>query len=76
MKKREKINWVEPILRFNKHFGYDCQIPRFAEIESEKDFKDFSDVVDKCITDNFDYTIEKYGTVPPKHFGLPKIIID
>lgn len=73
---KKSIPWNEPVMRFDHHFGYMCQIPQSAEIESEKDFKEFSDVVDKCIEDNFDYTIEKYGTVPPKHFDLPKIIID
>lgn len=76
MKNQNKLDWVKPVLKFNNHFGYDCQLPLKANIESETDFEAFSSFVDKCIADNFDYTIEKYGTVPPKNFGLPKIIID
>lgn len=71
-----KIDWLAPILKFNKHFGYDCQLPLTARIDSKEDFELFAELIDKCIRDNFDYTIEAYGTVPPKHFGLPKIIID
>lgn len=70
------IDWNEPVQRFDKHFGYCCQIPLNAEINSENDYKLFSELVDKCIADNVDYTIEKYGTVPPKNFDLPNIIID
>ena len=39
---KKSIPWNEPVMRFDRHFGYMCQIPRFAEIESEKDFNDFS----------------------------------
>ncbi len=76
MKNNTKIDWAAAEIKFDHHFGYGCQFPREARIDSEKDFKEFSDLIDKCIADNFDYTIEKYGTVPSKNFGLPKIIID
>ena len=76
MKNHNKIDWVKPILKFNSHFGYDCQIPLNARIENEEDFGKFSELVDKCIADDFDYTIKKYGTVPPKNFGLPEIIVN
>lgn len=76
MKNQKRIEWVKPILKFNQHFGYDCQIPSNAKIDSENDFNEFSHLIDKCIADDFDYTIKKYGTIPPKNLDLPNIIID
>ncbi len=76
MKKQKRIEWVKPVLKFNRHFGYDCQIPQNAKIDSENDFDEFSRLIDKCIADDFDYTIKKYGTIPPENFDLPDIIID
>lgn len=75
-KKHNEIDWTDPCNKFYDHFRYFCQIPLTARIDSKKDFELFSELIDKCISDNFDYTIEAYGTVPPKHFGLPEIIID
>ncbi|MCH5193529.1 MAG: hypothetical protein J1F11_06175 [Oscillospiraceae bacterium] len=76
MKNNIDIDWNNPVRRFQKHFGYYCQLPLTAEIDSMGDFQKFSDLVDKCIADNFDYTIEVCGTRPPAYEGLPEIIID
>ncbi len=70
------IHWNEPVVKFAHHFGYPCPTPRDARIDSEEDFKEFSDLIDKCIADNFDYTIEKYGTVPAHKYDPTEIIID
>lgn len=75
-KKSLNIDWVKPIIKFDRHFGYSCDVPQDAVIDSEEDFKKFSDLIDKCIEDDFDYTIELLGTVPPTHTGLPDIIWD
>ena len=50
-------------LRFLEHFGYcpnfpdDIYIGKFNQDE-------YADLLEKCIQDNFDYTIELYGTDP------------
>lgn len=46
--------------RFLEHFGYVPNYPN--EIEFNQD--DYSKLLDKCIAEKFDYTIEKYGTDP------------
>ena len=70
------IPWNEPLAKFLLHFHYPCPVPRNARIDSEEDFKEFSDLIDKCIADNFDYTIEKYGNVPAHKYDPTDIIID
>lgn len=57
---------------FFDHFGYFPHDPVYLDDLNNE----WADILEKSVKDNFDYTIEKYGTVPPKHFGLPKIIID
>lgn len=57
---------------FFDHFGYFPHDPVYLDDLNNE----WADVLEKSVKDNFDYTIEKYGTVPPEHFGLPKIIID
>ncbi len=73
---KKSIPWDEPVIKFSRHFGYGCKIPGYMEIDSERDFNKFSDLIDKSIEDDFDYTIEAYGTVPPKYLKTPEIIID
>ena len=73
---KKSIPWDEPVIKFSHHFGYGCKIPGYMEIDNEKDFKEFSDLIDKSIEDDFDYTIEAYGTVPPKSFEPSTIFID
>lgn len=54
------------------HFGY------WAELPSEVDFDQsaYADDLIKCVEDDFDYTIEKYGTKVRKGESLPRIIYD
>lgn len=40
------------------------------------DQEEYADLLLKCIEDDFDYTIEKYGTVVPKKMPKPEIIYD
>ena len=59
-------------LQFVMHFDY-C--PSFLP---NLDFnqEEYADLLLKCIEDDFDYTIEKYGTVVPKKMPIPEIIWD
>lgn len=66
MKNQKRIEWVKPVLKFNRHFGYDCQIPQNAKIDSENDFDEFSRLIDKCIADDFDYTIKNMELYRPR----------
>ncbi|MCD7949077.1 MAG: hypothetical protein LUG12_02280 [Erysipelotrichaceae bacterium] len=57
---------------FISKFDYYPKYPReigFDQIEYAKE-------LEKCIEDNFDYTIEKYGTIPSKKLGRPDVILD
>jgi len=45
---------------FYEHFGYTPNYPN--EIDFNQD--EYAEFLDKCVTSNFDYTIEKYGTDP------------
>ena len=40
------------------------------------DQEEYAELLLKCIEDDFDYTIEKYGTVVPKKMPRPEIIWD
>ncbi len=57
---------------FLKTFRYLPNYPQnmgFNQIEFAKE-------LEKCVEDNFDYTIEKYGTLPSKNLGRPSVIYD
>ena len=56
----------------HKDFGYCPQIPN--EIDFDQDA--YADDLQKSITDNYDYTIKKYGTQVPKKYPKPEIIVD
>jgi len=62
--------------KFANHFHYGCEFPIGVYLGEPKALEEFEKIVDKCIADDFDYTIELYGTRPlPK--GDPKqILID
>lgn len=47
-------------LSFLEHFGYCPNFP--DEIFFDED--EYADLLEKCVQDNFDYTIELYGTDP------------
>lgn len=57
---------------FTMHFGYCPKFPQDIEFDQEA----YADELLKCVADNFDYTIEKYGTIPKQMKGTPDIIID
>ena len=57
---------------FIAHFGYAPNVPNNIDFNQDE----YAGYLRKCIKDNFDYTIEKYGTKPPKRFGRAKILVD
>ena len=57
---------------FIKHFHYGPKFP--ADIDFDQDA--FAEELDECVKDNFDYTIEKYGTRPPTRDDKTELIID
>ena len=62
----------EAHMKFVLHFDYSPNFPPNIDFDQEK----YAELLLKCIEDNFDYTIEKYGTVVPPKMPRPKIIID
>ena len=56
----------------HKDFVHCPQIPN--EIDFDQDA--YADDLQKSITDNYDYTIKKYGTQVPKKYPKPEIIVD
>lgn len=58
--------------QFVYHFGYGPNFPQDMNFNQEE----FADFLLKCTRDNFDYTIEKYGTIPRVDEPLPEIIVD
>ena len=46
--------------RFHEYFGYTANYP--DEIDFDQD--EYAELLDKCVDEKFDYTIEKYGTDP------------
>ncbi len=70
MRIKRRLN--RALYRFMCTFHYYPNWPpkiEFNQIEYAKE-------LEKCIEDNFDYTIEKYGTVPPVYTGRQDIILD
>ena len=53
-------NNMSSLERFIHKFGY---IPNHPQ-ELFFNENEYADLLDKCVNDNFDYTIEKYGTDP------------
>ena len=56
MKKR--FNYA--VNKFFDCFGYFAEYPPNVDFDEEE----FADLLLKCVEDNFDYTIEMYGTIP------------
>ena len=48
--------------KFFDNFGYFSELPPNVDFDEEE----YADLLLKCVDDNFDYTIEMYGTVPSK----------
>ena len=61
---------------FLNKFHYCPEAPFDAVMENRKASEEYCKVLQKCIDDDFDYTIKLYGTVPKKSEGLPDIIFD
>lgn len=59
-------------MKFVSHFNYSPNFPQNMDFNQEE----YVELLLKCIEDNFDYTIKKYGTVVPKDTPLSDIIID
>ena len=60
---------------FLDHFGYFPGLPPTIDFNEEE----YAALLDKCVEENFDYTIEAYGTVPSKPYWeseIPEIIYD
>ena len=61
--------------KFFRHFGYFPKLPPNIDFDQDA----YAALLDKCVEENFDYTIEKYGTVPSKPYWeseIPEIIYD
>ena len=61
--------------KFFSHFRYFAELPPNVDFDEEE----YADLLLKCVEDNFDYTIELYGTVPSKSYWEYKdleVIID
>jgi hypothetical protein len=72
MKKKKKTKMQKAMSMFLDKFDYLPNYPN--EVFFNED--EYADFLLKCIEDNFDYTIEKYGTIPQTADGLPEIIYD
>ncbi|MCD7893807.1 MAG: hypothetical protein LUG60_08920 [Erysipelotrichaceae bacterium] len=68
IKKRLDIALYNFINTFEYYPDYPSKVG-FNQIEYAKE-------LEKCVIDNFDYTIEKYGTIPSRKLGLATIIYD
>lgn len=62
--------------KFFNHFLYSPELPENVDFDQDS----YADELLKCVEDDFDYTIEKYGTVPhpfdPKKNGYHPDYID
>ena len=67
IKKLEKAR-----MKFVEYFHYSPNFPTDLFFDQEE----YADLLLKCIEDDFDYTIEKYGTVVPKKMPRPETIWD
>ena len=58
--------------KFIDHFGYCAAFPEGLDFDQDE----YADELLKCIEDDFDYTIEKYGTKVPEKKPYPTVFID
>lgn len=61
---------------FIDKFGYFPEAPFDVVMGDIKASEEYCKVLQKCIDDDSDYTIELYGTIPRTSKGLPDIIVD
>lgn len=66
--------WKNALKKFIEHFGYTPNDP----IEISDMQKKYPEILERSVAENFDYTIEVYGTNPEKNKKYDKeaIIID
>ena len=58
--------------KFVHHFGYGPECPPTIDFDQDA----YAEELEKSVEDDFDYTIEKYGTVPLKSSGWPEEFVD
>lgn len=66
--------FFDAIHKFYYFFHYYANTPGNVDFDQEE----YADLLDKCVADNFDYTIELYGTEPivPEPYDPYALIID
>lgn len=71
-----KKKFTESRHRFYDLFKYFPSLP--PDFDYDQDQDEYADLLDKCVADNFDYTIELYGTEPviPEPYDPYAWIID
>ena len=57
---RRKLD--KAISRFFGHFGYHLEFPPNIDFDQDE----YAELLNKCVNENFDYTIKEYGTVLSK----------
>ncbi len=63
--------------KFLYKFNYIPEAPFDVVMGDEEASKEYCKILQKCIDDNFDYTIELYGTKAERHsWEQPKLYID
>ena len=56
----------EAYKKITRHFGYCAAFPKNLDFDQDE----YADELLKCIEDDFDYTIEKYGTVVRQYLSI------
>ena len=62
----------EARITFVKHFKYSPKFPSAMDFDQDA----YAEELLKCVEDDFDYTIKKYGTKIPEEMPKPEIIWD
>ena len=62
----------EARITFVKHFKYSPNFPSAMDFDQDA----YAEELLKCVEDDFDYTIKKYGTNIPEEMPKPEIIWD
>ncbi len=63
MKKCRELN-----RKFLHKFKYYPEVPFDVITDDRKASEEYCQVIQKCLDDNFDYTVERYGTKADGHF--------